>query len=80
MRRQIVLSKLTTRYRATIPKMVRRMLDLHSGDSVIFEVTGNETVMLRKATTIDLEFAKALEGTLASEWLSENDERAYASL
>ena len=43
---------------------------LPSADSVAF---------IRKATSIDFEFAKALEGTF-SEWLSENDEEAYRDL
>jgi AbrB family looped-hinge helix DNA binding protein len=80
MRRQIVSSKLTTRYRATIPKKIRRMLDLRPGDSVIFEVTGNETVVLRKATAVVSGFARVLESALVSEWLSENDEKAYGNL
>lgn len=80
MRRQIVLSNLITRYRATIPKKIREILHLHPGDSVAFEVAGDDKVVLRKATSIDLEFAKALEGTLASEWLSENDEKACGNL
>lgn len=80
MKRRIVTSKLTAKYQVTIPKRIRKILNLNPGDSVAFEVTGDEKVVLRKATTIDLEFAKALEGTLASEWLSENDERAYAFL
>ena len=44
-----------------------------------FEVNENKKVMIRKATPIDFEFAKALEGTL-SEWSSKNDEEAYRDL
>jgi hypothetical protein len=46
---------------------------------VAFEINENQKVIIRKATPIDLEFAKALEGTL-SEWSSENDEEAYRCL
>lgn len=56
------------------------MLDLRPGDSVIFEVTGNETVVLRKATAVVSGFARVLESALVSEWLSENDEKAYGNL
>lgn len=80
MKRQIVTSKLTARYQITVPKKIRKILDLHPGDPVAFEVAGAGTVLLRKPTAIDLEFAKALEVTLASEWLSDNDEKAYALL
>jgi hypothetical protein len=39
---------------------------------------GNE-IRVRKATPLDLEFAKAVEGTL-TEWTSEADEEAYREL
>lgn len=35
--------------------------------------------MIHKATQVDVEFARAIEGTL-SEWLSTNDEEAYSEL
>ena len=76
----VISSKLTTKCQATIPEKVRGILDLHPGDSVTFEVTKNKKVFIRKATPIDFEFAQALESTLVSEWLSENDEEAYRDL
>ncbi len=76
----VISSKLTTKCQATIPEKVRGILDLHPGDSVTFEVTENKKVLIRKATPIDFEFAQALESTLVSEWLSENDEEAYRDL
>ena len=77
---QIVTSKLTSKCQATIPEKIRGILDLHPGDSVVFEVAKDKKVYIHKATPVDLEFAKALEGTLATEWLSENDEEAYGDL
>ncbi len=74
-----VTSKLTTKSQATIPGKIRKILGLHPGDSVAFEVNDDRKVLIRKATPIDLEFARALEGTL-SEWLSINDEEAYRDL
>jgi AbrB family looped-hinge helix DNA binding protein len=79
---KLVTSKLTTKSQATIPEKIREILGLHPGDSVafeIFELDDNKKVMIRKATPIDVEFARALEGTL-SEWLSTNDEDAYSEL
>jgi AbrB family looped-hinge helix DNA binding protein len=76
----VISSKLTTKCQATIPEKVRGILDLHPGDSVTFEITANKKVLIRKATPIDFEFAQALESTLVSEWLSENDEEAYGGL
>ena len=75
-----ISSKLTTKCQATIPEKIRAILELHPGDSVAFEVTSEKKVFIRKATPIDFEFLSALEGTLVSEWLSENDEEAYRDL
>jgi AbrB family looped-hinge helix DNA binding protein len=76
---EAVMSKLTTKSQATIPEKIRKLLGLHPGDSVTFEVDENQKVMIRKAIPIDFEFAKALEGTL-SEWSSQYDEEAYRDL
>ncbi|MCI5121661.1 MAG: AbrB family transcriptional regulator [Candidatus Electrothrix sp. AUS4] len=74
-----ITTKLTSKSQATIPEKIRKILGLHPGDSVAFELNEERRVFIRKATPIDFEFAKALEGTL-SEWLSENDEEAYRDL
>ena len=75
----IITSKLTTKSQATIPGKIRKILGLHPGDSVAFEVNDDRKVLIRKATPIDFEFTRALEGTL-SEWSSKNDEEAYRDL
>jgi AbrB family looped-hinge helix DNA binding protein len=75
-----ITSRLTTKWQATIPGKIRGILDLQPGDSVAFEVTADKKVFVRKAMPIDLEFARAIEATLASEWLSENDQEAYRDL
>lgn len=71
-------SKLTRKYQATIPKSVREILHLQAGDAIAFDIEG-ETIRVRKARWLDLEFAEALEGTL-SEWSAEEDEEAYRDL
>lgn len=71
-------SRLTEKFQATIPLPVRRALKLGKGDQVAFEIRG-EVVILRRATPLDVEFARAVSGTL-SEWASKADERAYADL
>ena len=75
-----ITSKLTSKCQTTIPEKIRGILDLHPGDSVVFEATQDKKIFIRKANLIDFEFARALEGTLVSEWLSENDEEAYRDL
>ncbi len=72
------ISKLTKKYQATVPEAVRTKLKLSAGDSIAFEIENN-TISLRKATPVDLEFSAALVPTL-SEGESQNDEEAYNDL
>jgi antitoxin PrlF len=71
-------SKLTTKYQATIPAPVRKILHIEAGDAIAFDIQGEE-VRVRKARPLDHEFARALEGTLV-EWSSAADEDAYRDL
>ena len=71
-------SKLTTKYQATIPEQVRKVLHLGSGDVIAFDI-GEDGIHLRKARPTDLIFAKAIEGTM-NEWESAADEEAYRDL
>ena len=75
---QTATSKLTKKYQATVPEVVRKKLKLKAGDVIAFEIE-NETIKLRKARPVDIEFSSALVPTL-SEWESENDEEAYGDL
>ncbi len=72
------IAKLTTKFQATIPAPVRKALEIKQGDAVAFDIRDG-IVTLRRATPTDIEYAKAVEGTL-SEWNSEADERAYRDL
>ncbi len=76
----VISSKLKDECQATITEKANGMLNPHISYGVSFEVTKNKKVLIRKATPIDFEFAQALESTLVSEWLSENDEEAYRDL
>ncbi|MDY6953580.1 MAG: type II toxin-antitoxin system PrlF family antitoxin [Thermodesulfobacteriota bacterium] len=71
-------SKLTKKYQATVPEPIRKVLRLNAGDVIAFDVEGDE-VRLRKARSVDLAFAAALNPTL-NEWTSQNDEEAYGDL
>jgi len=75
---QTAISKLTKKYQATVPKVVRSKLELKAGDVIAFEID-NEIIKIRKARPIDIEFSSALVSTL-SEWESQNDEEAYNDL
>ncbi len=72
------VSKLTQKGQTTIPAEIRRRLDLHTGDSVAFEVIENK-VVLTKITPFDYGYHKALESTL-SEWSSNEDDEAFNDL
>lgn len=75
---QTATSKLTKKYQATVPEIVRKKLKLNAGDVIAFEIE-NDTIKLRKARPVDIEFSSALVSTL-SEWESQNDEEAYNDL
>lgn len=72
-------SRLTAKYQATIPKVIRDVLKLNKGDSVVFEVESNGQISVRKAASMEVEYLRSVEGTL-EEWLSTNDEEAYRDL
>jgi antitoxin PrlF len=72
------VSKLTSKYQATIPKEVREALGLSAGDMLRFETLGGQ-VLLRRATPLDLAYLEGVEAGL-SEWESEADEEAYRDL
>jgi AbrB family looped-hinge helix DNA binding protein len=72
-------SRLTSKFQATIPQDIRAILDLKAGDRIIFEITKDNHVKIKKATPLDLIYLKSLESTL-SEWSSKNDEEDYGDL
>lgn len=72
-------SKLTTKFQATIPQDIRTLLKLKAGDQIIFEVTQDKQVIIKKATPRDVAYLKALESTL-SEWNSKYDDEDYYDL
>lgn len=73
-------SKMTSKHQATIPVVVRERLGLKAGDVVAFDIMPGHGVQLRKSGPLDLEYARAVVDTLASEWMSEEDEAAYRDL
>ncbi len=72
------VSRLTSKFQATIPLPVRAALGIKQGDAVAFEVE-NGLVRLSRASPRDVAFAHAIEGTL-SEWDSPADNEAYRGL
>ena len=74
----MLISRLTQKFQATVPKEIRRLLELKAGDSIVFEVDGPR-VLVRRANPIDIQFVRSLSSTL-SEWNSQFDEDAYRDL
>lgn len=72
-------SKLTSKFQVTIPQNIASLLDLKSGDRIIFQVTNGGQVIIKKATTMDLIYQRSIESTL-TEWNSQNDEQDYCDL
>jgi antitoxin PrlF len=70
-------SRLTKKRQATIPKDICVFLHLDSGDTVSFDVTENQEVVLRKSSPLDIAYVQALEKTLEDEWLSSSDSAAF---
>ena len=73
----IAVSRLTSKYQATVPKKVRDALSLQAGDQVAFEISNGE-VKLRKAQPIDIDYLASIQSGL-SEWRSPEDD-AYDGL
>ena len=72
-------SKLTSKFQTTIPQDIRSTLNLKAGDRIIFEITRDKQVIIKKAMPAYIAYLKALESTL-SEWNSENDTEDYRDL
>ena len=74
-----LVSKITSKGQATIPVEVRRRLKVSIGDHVAFRIEGDH-IELARARPLDLEFAESVGPTLASEWMTAEDEAAYGDL
>jgi antitoxin PrlF len=73
------VAKVTAKGQTTIPKEVREALEIEPGDLIVWEVAPNRKAVVRRAQPWDLEYLRAVEGTL-SEWTSPADEEAYRDL
>lgn len=74
-----IIAKITAKGQTTIPAEVRAALHVGPGDIIVWEVEPNGSARVRRVQPLDLEYLKAIEGTL-SEWGSRADEEAYCDL
>ena len=73
------VAKITAKGQTTIPRDVREALSVSPGDFLIWNVGSDGTATVRRIQPVDLEYMRAIEGTL-SEWIGAADEKAYGDL
>lgn len=74
-----VVAKITSKGQTTIPQDVRTALKVGPGDLIAWDIDANGVATVRRVLPMDLEYLRAIEGTL-SEWNSAADEEAYRGL
>lgn len=75
----LAVAKITAKGQTTIPLAVRNALNVAAGDLIAWEVGSDGTATVRRIQPMDIEYLRAVEGTL-SEWASIADEDAYREL
>ena len=75
----VALAKITAKGQTTIPRDVRAALRVGPGDLIAWEVEEDGTATVRRVQPMDIEYLRALEGTLA-EWSGAADDEAYRDL
>ncbi|MBC7355967.1 MAG: type II toxin-antitoxin system PrlF family antitoxin [Desulfomicrobiaceae bacterium] len=73
------IAKITAKGQTTIPADIRAALQIGPGDVIAWEILPDGSARVRRVQPLDLEYLKALEGTL-SEWSGPADEEAYRAL
>lgn len=73
------IAKITAKGQTTIPANVRAALHVAAGDLIAWEVSDDGTAKVRRVQPLDIEYLRAVEGTL-SEWAGKADEDAYRDL
>ncbi len=75
----IAVAKITAKGQTTIPQNVRVALNVVAGDLIAWEVGTDGSTTVRRVQPMDLEYLRAVEGTLG-EWAGTADEEAYRGL
>ena len=78
-KRMLAVAKITAKGQTTIPQDVRAALKVMPGDLIAWEVGADGTATVRRVQPLDIEYLRAVEGTL-SEWSGTADEEAYRGL
>jgi antitoxin PrlF len=75
----VAVARITAKGQTTIPRDVRVALHIVPGDLIAWEVEANGTATMRRVLPMDIEYLRAIEGTL-TEWAGPADEEAYREL
>jgi len=73
------VAKITAKGQTTIPQNVRAALHVAAGDLIAWEIGANATATVRRVQPLDIEYLRAVEGTLG-EWAGAADDEAYREL
>lgn len=73
------IAKITSKCQTTVPREIRAILNVKPGDLIAWEQTADGAVQVRRVQPLDLEYLRAVEGTM-SEWAGKADEEAYRDL
>lgn len=75
----LAVAKITAKGQTTIPQDVRAAMRVSAGDLIAWEVGSDGTATVRRVLPMDIEYLRAVEGTL-SEWSGSADDEAYRGL
>lgn len=75
----LAVAKITAKGQTTIPQDVRAAMHVSAGDLIAWEVGADGTATVRRVQPLDIDYLRAVEGTL-SEWAGQADEEAYRGL
>jgi antitoxin PrlF len=75
----LAVAKITAKGQTTVPQDVRAALHVGPGDLIAWEVGEDGTATVRRVQPMDIEYLRALAGTLG-EWAGAADEEAYRDL
>ena len=73
------IAKITAKGQTTIPQNVRAALRVAAGDLIAWEIGANDTATVRRVQPLDIEYLRAVEGTLG-EWAGAAEDEAYREL
>ncbi len=76
---RLPIRNITAKGQTTLPQDVRAALHVSAGDLTSWEVGADGTAKVRRVQALDLDYLRAVEGTL-SEWAGSTDEEAYREL